>query len=77
VALGFTRLQGVSGDRWTYSATGSATNIAARIAALASDGEVLVGEATAQRIRPDFALVPLGPQNLKNVSKPVEVFRVR
>ena len=41
--VGPTKLEGANGTRWTYTATGSVTNLAARIAAAGEGGAVFVG----------------------------------
>ena len=41
--VGPTKLQGATGTRWTYTASGPVTNIAARLATLGEGGVVLVG----------------------------------
>ena len=52
------------------------TNLAARLAAYATDGSVLVSAETAGRILVQFELDDLGYQTFKNVSEPMQVFRV-
>jgi class 3 adenylate cyclase/HAMP domain-containing protein len=74
--VGATKLTGAGGQRWTFSASGSTTNIAARMAASATAGEIVVGELTAQRIRTVFVLEALGERSFKNVSTPLTVYRV-
>jgi class 3 adenylate cyclase/HAMP domain-containing protein len=74
--VGATKLSGAGGQRWTFTATGSTTNIAARLAGAATAGEIVVGPATAERIRQHFVLESLGEQRFKNVSMPLRVFRV-
>ncbi|MGI8460783.1 MAG: adenylate/guanylate cyclase domain-containing protein [Solirubrobacterales bacterium] len=56
---------------------GSAVNIAARIAALASSGEVLLSEATAESAgsNEQIELTSAGRQQLRNVSEPVRLFK--
>lgn len=71
---GFTRLRGRSGERWVYAATGAVTNVAARLAALATNGRALTTKATVDLLGCDCR--PIGPQPLKNVTGPVEVFEV-
>lgn len=71
---GFTRLRGRSGERWVYAATGPVTNVAARLAALATNGRALTTKATADLLGCDCR--PIGPQPLKNVTGPVEVVEV-
>jgi class 3 adenylate cyclase/HAMP domain-containing protein len=75
-SVGSTKFEGVSGTRWTYTATGSVTNLAARIAAFADKGKILVGEETAQRIKDQFEIEPMSEQRFKNVSKPVLVYKL-
>lgn len=74
--VGSNRFSGVTGERWTFTATGSVTNLAARLSGLATHGDVLVSPETAARVRDIVALVPIGEQRLKNISKPVAVFRL-
>lgn len=74
--VGATRLQGSAEARYTFTATGSVTNIAARLGAFATGGTVIVSEATALRLGGEFRLESLGPQRLKNVGEPVSVYRL-
>jgi len=74
--VGIRRFQGVSGERWTYTASGSTTNVAARITAMAGAGELLLGEETATRVTDLVVLESLGEFTLKNLSAPVRVYRV-
>ena len=64
------------GTRWTFTATGPTTNIAARFAGSAQGGEIVVGPTTAERIRTTFVLESLGERTFKNVSQPIRVFKV-
>jgi class 3 adenylate cyclase len=75
-SVGSTRFEGIAGTRWTYTASGPVTNIAARISALASEGAILAGPETYKRVRHAFRLDPTGRQQLKNIRKPVRVYRV-
>jgi class 3 adenylate cyclase/HAMP domain-containing protein len=74
--VGATKLGGAGGQRWTFTASGSTTNVAARFAAFAQGGDIVVGPATAERIRQHFVLESLGEQTFKNVSQPIRVYRV-
>lgn len=71
---GLTRLRGRSGERWVYSASGPVTNIAARLAALASGGHALTTKATADLL--GCGCRPVGPRILKNVTGPVDVVEI-
>ena len=75
--VGSSRFEGITGTRWTFTASGPVTNVAARIGQLATGGKILIGGETAGRVRECFGLDCLGPQRLKNVSEPVEVFEVK
>ncbi len=74
--VGATKLGGAGAQRWTFTATGPTTNLAARFAGGASDGEIIVGPLTAERIRSHFVLESLGEKTFKNVANPIRVFRV-
>src|SRR3989454_7020441 len=52
--VGATKLGSGAGQRWTFTATGPTTNVAARFAGSAQGGEIVVGPTTAQRIRTYF-----------------------
>lgn len=75
-SVGSTRLEGISGTRWTFTASGPVTNKAARISALASDGTILTGHETFKRVGQTFSFQPMGRHRLKNIQKPVMVYRV-
>jgi class 3 adenylate cyclase len=75
--VGATRLQGSAEARYTFTATGAVTNVAARLGGFATGGSVILSEATALRLGGAFRLEALGPQRLKNVAQPVPVFRMR
>jgi class 3 adenylate cyclase len=75
-SVGSTRFEGITGTRWTFTASGPVTNVAARIGAFAKNGETLIGEETARRIDKDFLLESVGKHNLKNVKEPIEIFQV-
>lgn len=74
--VGATKLDAAGGGRWTFTASGPTTNLAARIAALAQGGEILVGSETAERVKGHYVLEDTGVHTLKNVAEPVRVFRL-
>jgi class 3 adenylate cyclase/HAMP domain-containing protein len=74
--VGATKLDAAGGGRWTFTASGPTTNLAARVAGLTRGGEVKVGPETAQRIQGHYVLEDTGEHQLKNVSQPVRVFRL-
>ena len=75
--LGATKIEGSAGTRWTYTASGMTTNIAARLAAQAGDGEIVISEATRTRLGDDLVVEDLGVRELKNVETPMRLFRLR
>lgn len=75
-SVGITRLLGQSGERWFYAATGPVTNIAARLCGLARQGQIFVTGKMAKLVSGTYQVRSLGPQSLKNVSGPVEVFEI-
>jgi class 3 adenylate cyclase len=74
--VGATKLGGPGAQRWTFTATGSTTNVAARLAASSAGDEIVVGPTTAERIQGRFVLEALGERTFKNVSQPLRVYRV-
>lgn len=74
--VGATKLGGAASQRWTFTATGATTNLAARLAASAEGGDIVVGPVTAERIATGFVLEALGERTFKNVSQPLAVYRV-
>lgn len=75
-AVGSTRFEGITGTRWTFTASGRVTNIAARICGLATNGAILAGRETYQRVRQIFRLDPAGRHQLKNIRRPIQVYRL-
>lgn len=76
-SVGATKIEGATGTRWTYTASGPTTNVAARLAALGEGGAVVLSEETRQRLGDEFEAEDLGPQSLKNVAQAVRVYRIK
>ena len=72
--VGAAKFDSYTGSRWTYTARGQLTNIAARVGAHATKGGIYMTKHTADRIKDQYDLKPVGALQLKNVSEPVEVF---
>jgi adenylate cyclase len=53
---------------------GSAVNLASRVADLAESGEVLLTDATREKLEGGLAVRELGPRNFKNVAGPLSVY---
>jgi DNA-binding response OmpR family regulator len=74
--VGSTRLEGALGSRWTFTASGPVTNLAARLADAATPGSILVGPEAARRIGAKFTLEPIDIGELKNLAEKVEGYRL-
>jgi class 3 adenylate cyclase/HAMP domain-containing protein len=74
--VGATKIGGAGSQRWTFTATGPTTNLAARFAGSAQGDEIVVGPATAERVQGAFVLENLGEKSFKNVSQPLRVYRI-
>jgi class 3 adenylate cyclase len=74
--VGATKIEGMAGTRWVYTASGQVTNVAARLAALGEPDTIMLGPATRSRLGNEFACEDLGEQALRNVEQPVRVFRL-
>ena len=74
--VGSTRFEGRRGSRWTFTASGMVTTLAARLAAAAGDGEILAGPETVQRLSGRYRLERVGRVHLKNLTEAVEVHRI-
>ena len=74
--VGSTRFQSLGGERWTFTATGPVTNLAARLRDYATNGQILLGPETARRVGNRFRTHSLGPVTLKNIATPVKIWEV-
>jgi adenylate cyclase len=75
--LGATKIEGRAGTRWTYTASGMTTNLAARLAAQAAAGEVLLSQSTLARFSDGLPVDDMGTREVKNVDRPVRLFRLQ
>jgi DNA-binding response OmpR family regulator len=76
VLLGTTKFEGLTSDRWTFTASGLTTIIAARIADLATGGKILLGAETVKRLGDEYLTEPFGEHRLKNIAQPVPIFQL-
>jgi class 3 adenylate cyclase len=72
-SVGMSRFTGSSGTRMTYTASGTVTNLASRLASAATDGDILIGPETARRIQGKIMLFNRGPMDFKNIKGKVNV----
>ena len=74
--VGSTRFEGPSGARWTFTASGSVTNLAARLAGVAGEGQIVAGPETVRRLGERYRLERLGRERLKNISDAIDLYRI-
>ena len=74
--VGTTRFQGLAGERWTFTATGPVTNLAARLSDHAHGGQILVSPETQRRLSGRFTFRSIGELQLRNLSAPVRAWEV-
>ncbi len=75
VAQGYATLGQIGFEgRWDYAAIGSVTNLAARLCAEASGGQVLVDRKTMAKVEALVDAAPLGSLTLKGFTHPVPAF---
>ncbi len=66
---------GSTGQR-SFAAIGDTTNVAARVQAIARPGQVLIADATFQRLRERVRVEPLGPASLKGRTETIDVYEL-
>jgi class 3 adenylate cyclase len=71
--VGMTRFEGSLGTRMTYTASGPVTNLAARLAAHATGGDILIGEETRELIEGLWEAHDRGTSTLKGIGEPVRI----
>jgi DNA-binding response OmpR family regulator len=74
--VGSMRFEGIRGTRWTFTASGQVTNLAARLAAVATSGQILAGPETVRRIGDRYRLERLGRERLKNLAEVIEICQI-
>jgi class 3 adenylate cyclase len=72
--VGLTRLSGHYGTRWTFTARGPMTNLAARLADGAKPGQILVGPETVRRLSKRYLFQMLGSERFKNIAEPIDIY---
>src|SRR4030095_15936570 len=74
--VGSTRFEGAQGTRWTFTASGPVTNLAARLAATAKAGQLLGGPETVRRPGQRYHVERFGREHPKNLAQAVDIYRV-
>ena len=75
--VGMTRFKGSLDTRMTYTATGTVTNIAARLADYAKGGDMVIGESTKKMIEGLWPVFDLGEVPLKGIDNPLRVYSLK
>ena len=74
--VGSVRFEGLRGTRWMFTASGSVTNLAARLAGAAKANQILVGSETVRRLRDNYRVEHLGRTQLKNFAEVTDLYCV-
>jgi len=74
--VGSTRFEGPRGARWTFTASGPVTNLAARLAGVAGEGQIVAGPETVRRLGGGYRFEILGRERLKNISDAIDLYRI-
>lgn len=74
--VGSVRFEGFHSTRWTFSASGPVTNLAARLAGVATANQILAGPETVRRLGDCQRVEKLGRQHLKNLVEAIDIYRI-
>jgi len=75
--VGSVRFEGLRSTRWTFSANGPVTNLAARLAQAATANQILTGPETVWRLRDCYRFERLGREHLKNLAEAIDIYCIR
>ncbi len=75
--VGSTKMEGLTGERWTYTASGIVTVLAARIGAMSFGSRLYIGSNTYQCVKNHFDCDFIGHRQVKNVKEPITIYSVR
>ena len=74
--VGSTRFEGARGSRWTFTASGPVTNLAARLAGVAQAGQIVAGPETVRRLGDRYRVELLTRERLKNMREMTEIYQL-
>jgi class 3 adenylate cyclase len=74
--VGAVRFEGFRGARWTFTASGPTTNLAARLAEAAVANQLLAGPKTVRRLGDLYRFEKVGRRHLKNLADAIDVYRI-
>ena len=75
--VGSTKMKSLTGERWTYTASGLVTVLASRIGALSDGSRLYVGPETYQCVENSYDCEFLGRREVKNVKDPIPIYWVK
>ena len=75
--VGSTKVKSITGERWTYTASGLVTIVAARIGGFSEDTKVYVGSETYKLLDKDYDCNFIGNKKFKNIKKPIPIYQVK
>jgi class 3 adenylate cyclase len=75
--VGSTKMKSITGERWTYTASGLVTVLAARIGALSSGTLLYIGPETYECAENGFDCEFVGYREVKNVKDPIPIYCVK
>lgn len=83
VSIGINSGEMISGNigslslkRLDYTTIGDAVNVAQRLQSIAEPGEIVISDATHEKIKNSFKCILIGPESLKHKSEPINVYKV-
>ncbi len=75
--VGSTKMKSLTGERWTYTASGLVTVMAARIGAMSGGTKLYVGAETYQQVNEFCEYEFLGHREAKNIKDPIPVYWIK
>ena len=72
--VGSTKMKSLTGERWTYTASGLVTVLAARIGALSDENRLFIGPETYECVEKYFDCESMGAREVKNVKEPIAIY---
>ncbi|MBW1775307.1 MAG: GAF domain-containing protein [Deltaproteobacteria bacterium] len=75
--VGSTKMKSLTGERWTYTASGLVTVLASRIGGLSDMSRLYIGPETHRCLGTDCACEFIGVHEVKNVKDPIPVYWVK
>ena len=70
------KMKSLTGERWTYTASGLVTVLAARIGAQSDNSRLYIGPETYKHVENECTCEFIGTRKVKNVQDPLPIYRV-